>query len=137
MNKKKNFKTCPRCSFSWDSRKAFLADPKLELKRYKADLKAPQYGMFFFTHQTASCSSTITMLVNDFRSLYPGKISPKNKAFSEDCPGYCLEETQLARCDVSCQCAFARDIVQILLGKHEQEKEADLEDMDFEESFAT
>lgn len=108
------FKTCPGCFHAWQTRQEFLADPSIELNGYKADFSDLEYGMFFFTHKSAPCCSTMTLMVEDFRSLYSGPTYPDNKALSEECPRYCLDDQQLSRCDALCECAFAREISQII-----------------------
>ena len=121
MNEKSKFKTCPGCFISWDSMETFLSDPNLELNGYKADFKDLEYGMFFFTHRTEPCYSTMTLMVDDFRSLYFGKTYRGSKALSEECPRYCMDEKQFVRCNALCECAFVREIMQIIV---ERQKEA-------------
>lgn len=116
------FKTCPGCFVTWESMEAFLADPHLELNGYKADFKELEYGMFFFTHGIQPCRSTMTLMVNDFKSLYTGKTYTENKALSAECPRYCIDEKQLARCDALCECAYVREIMQIILERQSAAK---------------
>lgn len=120
MNEKSTFKTCPGCFISWNSMEAFLSDPGLELNGYKADFKDLEYGMFFFTHNSEPCYSTMTLMVDDFRSLYSGKYYRDNKALSEECPRYCMNEKQFVRCDALCECAFVREIMQTIVEKQKQ-----------------
>lgn len=115
MIEKNNFKTCPGCFVAWESMEAFLSDPNLELNGYKPDFKDLEYGMFFFTHKTEPCYSTMTIMVDDFKSIYSGKYYQENKALSDECPRYCIDEKQFARCDALCECAFVREIMQIIV----------------------
>lgn len=32
----------------------------------------------------------------------------------DDCPGYCLHADELAPCPASCECAFVRDVLQLV-----------------------
>ncbi len=123
MNKNGNFKTCPGCFLTWPSREKFLSDSNLVLNGYKADFKDLEYGMFFFTHQTEPCHSTMTLMVEDFRDLYSGKTYKEKKALSEECPRYCIDEKQLSRCEALCECAFVREILQIILEKQKEAKQ--------------
>jgi hypothetical protein len=115
MSKKNVFKTCPGCFNAWKTRDDFLSDRSLVLNGYKADFKDLEYGMFFFTHNDESCHSTMTLMVEDFKNLYSGPIYSENKALSEECPRYCIDEKQLSRCDALCECAFAREITQVIV----------------------
>ncbi len=115
MSKKNIFKTCPGCFHTWETREVFLSDQSLVLNGYKADFKDLEYGMFFFTHEIEPCHSTMTLMVEDFRSLYSGATYKENKALSEECPRYCIDEEQLARCEALCECAFVREISQIIV----------------------
>lgn len=36
------------------------------------------------------------------------------KAGTDECPGYCLHEDELKPCDAECECAYAREIVQLV-----------------------
>lgn len=110
-----DFKTCPSCFQTWETMETFLSDPTLELNGYKPDFKELEYGMFFFTHKVEPCFSTMTLMVDDFRSLYQGPVYKENKALSAECPRYCIDDKQLARCEALCECAFVREIMQIIL----------------------
>ncbi len=50
--------------------------------------------------------------VTEFMDLYSGKRYGENRALSPECPRYCIDEKRLDRCDVLCECAFVREIVQ-------------------------
>ncbi len=36
----------------------------------------------------------------------------ERKTSGEDCPGYCLHETELRSCPAHCECAYIREIIQ-------------------------
>lgn len=108
------FKICPGCNQIWETRNDYLNDETLVLNGYKADFKALEYGMFFFTHRVEGCCSTMVLLVNEFQDLYTGPLYPENKAISEECPRYCMDENELSRCDALCECAFAREIMHLI-----------------------
>ena len=114
MDNNDAFKKCPGCFKAWRSREDFLADGALELNGYKADFKELEYGLFFFTHKADGCYSTMALEVKDFQGLYTGTIYPERKTASEECPRYCMKEKQLNRCAARCECAFAREIIQII-----------------------
>lgn len=113
------FKVCPGCFHVWETREVFMSDPHLEFNGYKADFKDLDFGMFFFTHTASNCHSTMTMMVEDFLDLYSGKRYSENKALSDECPRYCIDEKQLSRCDAFCECAYVREICQLLVDRQQ------------------
>jgi hypothetical protein len=50
----------------------------------------------------------------DFLSLYSGKKYTERRTGMEECPGYCHDVKQLNRCDALCECAFNREVIQII-----------------------
>jgi hypothetical protein len=73
--------------------------------------------MFFFTHKKKGCFSTMVVEVSEFLNLYDGPRYREHKPGEEICPGYCHEKSNLERCDALCECAFVREITQILKQK--------------------
>jgi hypothetical protein len=112
-----HFKTCPNCFETWHTRDDFLSDTLIELNGYKADFEKLDYGLFFFTHMKTSCCSTMAIEVLDFKDLYNGEIAAERKTGSDDCPRYCIDEEQLERCVVICECAFVREVMQLIKDK--------------------
>ena len=108
------FKKCPNCFEVWQTRDHFISDKQLELNGYKADFENLEDGLFFFTHTKPVCCSTMVISVLDFKDLYTGKIYRERKTGSNECPLYCLNKDQLDRCNAFCECAFVREIIQIL-----------------------
>ena len=108
------FKRCPSCGKQWSTRDEFIDDESLQLNGYTADFEDLEYGLFFFTHEVNGCYSTMTMEVKGFLDLYQGKRYTKRKAEAKGCPRYCMDAKQLARCNMLCECAFAREIMHII-----------------------
>lgn len=107
-------KTCPMCEKIWRSRNEFLADPELEFIGYQANLGLPEEGLFYFTHETAACGSTMAIKVASFLSLYAGRRYSDIKMYSKGCRGYCLQRDQLHRCEEHCRYAYVREVAQII-----------------------
>ncbi|MEW6250296.1 MAG: hypothetical protein AB1716_06600 [Planctomycetota bacterium] len=105
------FKKCPMCGFAWESRSSFLVDPDNEIIGYQACFTALTTGFFLFNH---SCTGTLAILVEQFRDLYDGPVYETRKTGMDECPGYCLHKDELARCPQRCECAFVREIIQIV-----------------------
>lgn len=108
------FKKCPMCTFEWKTRDEFLDDNSLKLNGYQVDLDELEWSLFLFTHFQENCFSTMAIRAKDFLSLYSGKKYAERRTGKEDCPGYCLDKKQLNRCDAFCECAFNREVMQII-----------------------
>jgi len=111
------FKQCPNCFETWPSQEEFITDQTLELNGYTADFEKLEDGLFFFTHHNNNCFSTMAIEVKDFMNLFSGTRYPERKTGSEECPRYCLDKEQLDRCVAICECAFVREIIQVLRQK--------------------
>lgn len=109
-----SFKICPCCDKVWECQSDFVADPTLALNGYSADFNNLLDGLFYFTHQTEGCCSTMAIKAGDFRNLYSGTTYQKRMTHSGDCPGYCLDKNRLDHCDVPCECAFVREIISVI-----------------------
>ena len=105
------FKKCGYCQESWASRAAFLADPAIELIGYQANSVIIEKGLFLFNH---SCGDTLSIEVAAFVDLHQGPILRAEKADASLCPGYCQHPNELRACPVACECAYVRDLLQLL-----------------------
>ena len=114
MEGKENFKVCSKCKTEWTTITNFLDDQLLDLNGYQAIFENLGRGVFYFTHHKKGCFSTIALLAQDFSSLYLGGKYTERRTDKEECPGYCLEKEQLDRCDANCECAFNREIIQVI-----------------------
>ena len=114
MSEKDCFKICPMCAFVWKTRDEFLDDNSLDLDGYLTDFDKLEWSLFLFTHNQENCFSTLAIQAKDFLSLFSGKRYTERRAGMAECPGYCLDENQLDRCDAFCECAFNREIIQII-----------------------
>jgi hypothetical protein len=108
------FKTCPKCSTRWKTRGDFLSDSTNELIGYQADLTNLAFGLLLFNHCVPGCATTSAVFVYQFIDLYTGPRYQEIKAQLPECPRYCLDENYLGRCDVVCECAFVREIIQTI-----------------------
>ncbi len=106
------FKKCTCCAFSWRSREEFLQDTSLELIGYQVNFEDLKLGYFLFNHLT--CQSTIAIAAENFRDLYSGPVFADRLTGSESCPGYCLHDDVLQPCAAQCECAYVREILQIV-----------------------
>lgn len=108
------FKACPMCAKRWESRDIFLDDRELFFNGYQANFGNIEEGLFYFTHETAECGSTMVIKALAFLPLYSGKRYTGVRQLSKECPRYCLDRNQLQRCQVHCEYAFVREVSQII-----------------------
>jgi len=105
------FKRCGLCTAFWSDRNAFLADPGVRLVGYQPNFRDLVSGLFLFQHR---CGTSLALPAAGFTDLYDGPVFEPNRRGEASCPGYCLNETELRRCPVACECAFVREILQII-----------------------
>ncbi len=107
------FKKCQPCGFEWDSRDDFLGDPNMELIGYQANFDELETGLFLLNH---SCHATLAIQASEFRDLYDGPVFAARATGSDECPGYCLRKNELRPCPTECECAYVREIIQVIKG---------------------
>ena len=117
MEENKIFKVCPTCGFVWQSRNQFMTDKNISMMGYQVNFKDLAAGLFLFNH---ICRETFAMDVNTFKDLYKGFIFEGKATGSDVCPGFCLHKKELKPCPAKCECAFVREIVQILQAHKDQ-----------------
>ena len=105
------FKNCPFCDFVWESLGLFLKDPDVVLIGYQTRFKNLTDGLFYFNH---SCKSSMVIPVDAFTGLYNGPVFKERKTGEEGCPGYCLYKDNLEPCPNECECAYVREVIQII-----------------------
>lgn len=106
-----SFKSCS-CGHGWPSRDTFLADPATQLIGYQVHFRELRLGLLLFNH--LRCKSTIGIPAEDFRDLYDGPVFAERLTGTDDCPEYCLRVDYLERCPSQCECAYVREILQIV-----------------------
>jgi len=111
MTTKDNFKICSNCGFEWKSREDFLNDHSVIIIGYQTNFKSLEAGIFLFNH---SCKGTFGLEVSDFANLYDGPVFQERATGSDECPEYCLHKYTLDSCPAKCECAFVREIIQLL-----------------------
>lgn len=108
----KPFKACPTCKKVWQTRNDFLDDPDIAIVGYEVHFEELTEGLFLFKH---SCGATITLKAGSFRDLYDGPIFEARMTGTDDCPEYCLVKHELRPCSAKCECAYVREIIQLLM----------------------
>ena len=106
------FKKCTACEHLWPTRDNFLNDPNTTLVGYQVNFDNLELGFILFNHN--HCKSTIAIPAGQFRGLYNGPVFKENLFASNGCPEYCLQERQLLPCPEQCECAYVREIIQII-----------------------
>ncbi len=111
IRKTEFYKSCSMCGKNWMSRDEFLEDPNVQLVGYQAHFEELTAGLFLFNH---SCETTLSIHAEDFADLYHGAIFPSRATGNKYCPGLCLHENNLEPCQIECECAYVREILQLI-----------------------
>jgi len=108
----KTFKKCTCCESPWFTREDFLEDASVELIGYQANFSYLELGFFLFNH--LDCESTLAIPADRFRDLYDGPVFTQRLTGTEFCHGLCEDINQLDPCDRKCECAYVREIMQLI-----------------------
>lgn len=112
MKKSSNsFKRCPMCKFIWESQEEFLDDAKLSIVGYQVNFAKLGEGYFLFNH---SCGTTLAVEVGKFQTIFNGPIYAERETGGDACLKYCLHVHELRPCPAKCECAYVREIIQII-----------------------
>ena len=114
------FKQCPMCNTIWSGMDHFLQDPSLEIEGYQVNFDDLGKGLFYFSHNTHGCHSTMSVEANVFFYLNPHPRYTTRNTSMKDCPGYCLKKDLLVQCAAKCDCAFVRDVIAIIMNKKKE-----------------
>ena len=107
-----DFRKCSSCDHRWSTREAFLSDPAVELVGYQVNFRRLEAGFFLFNH--LACKTTIAIPVSELRTLYDGPVFSERLANTEGCSRYCQRREKLRPCPAQCECAYVREILQIV-----------------------
>ncbi len=107
----KEFKKCSSCGQIWETRERFVGDPGIDIVGYQVNFPSLEEGLFLFNH---SCETTLAIKVSEFKDLYDGPIFSGRLDNTEDCPQYCLYKDNIEHCLAKCECAYVREIIQIV-----------------------
>jgi hypothetical protein len=112
------FKTCTYCSHVWPDRAAFLSDPKVVAIGYQAYSPDPVLGLFLFNH--LECETTMALPAKAFAELYSGPIYRSRMSGTAGCLGHCDDQENLEPCPNECECAWVREVLQVVKGWQKQ-----------------
>lgn len=112
------FKRCSLCGKVWPQLADLVVDRDLQVTGYQACFVDPQMGLILVTHRVEGCGTTLALRVDTLRDLYDGPEHAESRTGQEFCRGYCLRHNILEECDVDCEMAWARTVLQ-WLRKHE------------------
>jgi len=105
------FKECKICRKIWGNYHEFLSDSHISLIGYQVNFDILEAGFLLFNH---SCNNTLAVPVKEFRHLYTGPVFKERATGTDTCPGFCLYKEELDPCPAECECAYVREILQIV-----------------------
>ena len=105
------FIKCQTCDDKWFTRDDFLEDISIKIDGYQVNFDELEAGVFLFTHL---CGATLELSVGTFKELYQGPIFIKRATGTDECPEYCLYQDELGLCASICECAYVRNIIDII-----------------------
>ena len=108
----KYFKKCTCCESPWFTRDEFLQDENTQLVGYQANFCHLELGYFLFNH--LACESTIAIPAGLFKDLYAGSVFAVRMTGTEVCQGFCEDIDAIEPCDAQCECAYVREVMQII-----------------------
>jgi len=110
------FKKCPMCNVRWRTREDFLSDPNLIVTGYMANFDRLELGIFLLDHMI--CGTTLAIQASHFLDLYDGSVFSNRLTGTDDCPGYCLDKSELKLCLEKCECAYVRQVLNKIINWH-------------------
>jgi len=105
------YRRCPGCCRVWASQDRFLMDPEVSVAGYQVNFDELRDGLFLFNH---SCGTMLALPTGEFRHLYDGPIYEERRTGTTECPGYCLRKDETRPCPAECECAYVREVLQIV-----------------------
>lgn len=100
------------CNYIWHNRKQFLSDNNIVITGYMANPSALDLGIFTFNHLI--CKGTFSVRAGYFLDLYEHEIYGESHFGSDKCLGKCMDHDNLEACPVKCECAYVRQVIQII-----------------------
>ena len=105
--KKSEYRKCD-CGKIWKTRDALLRDKDVRIIGYQPDFVNHKYNHFLFQHKAKGCGVFFGVRASDFKDLRE-KECPNELCFGHDeCPGYCMDTSDLRVCSVTCRNASDR-----------------------------
>jgi hypothetical protein len=105
------FKRCSTCGYEWKTRERALEDPDLRIIGYQVNFLQLEKGFFLFNH---TCGTSLGLMAGDFRDLYEGPVFSERATGTTECPEFCLHKSELRSCPTKCECAYVREIIQVI-----------------------
>jgi hypothetical protein len=81
---------------------------------YQVNFEKLDLGFLLFNHNASECRTTMAIEAGAFRDLYEGPTYATPLTNTDTCPGYCLHQEELRLCPEKCECAYVREIIQLI-----------------------
>lgn len=105
------FKTCPGCTTKWPTREDLLSDPGVTLIGFQVDMHRPRGGLFLFNH---CCRDTLAVPAEMFLDLVDRPLVTSSLRGTPVCERHCLHRNDIDPCRQHCECAFVREVLQVV-----------------------
>lgn len=109
------FRKCTSCGHEWATRQELMDDPAVTVVGYQASFRELSAGFFLFNHNDEGCRTTMAIPAGDFFDLYDGPMYDERMSGTKECPEYCLSKDETSSCPVHCECAFVREVLQVVM----------------------
>ncbi len=132
----KVFKKCSCCGDEWPTLSDLIRDEQVKIIGYQAAFSDSYEGLFFFSHQTEDCGTTIAIPVSCFEKLHDGPEYTQTLACTELCSGLCQSFYDFGTCPRECGMRWARDIISVLENRGPEEVLARLDEVKLHQQVA-
>lgn len=132
----KAFKKCTCCGNAWENLTDLIRDEQVNIIGYQPAFSESYEGLFFFSHRTPECGTTIAIHARHFLTLYDGPEYTLNLANSEKCSGLCKSFFDFGECSNECDMRQVRDIIKVLRNRGPEELLARLDGVELHKQCA-
>jgi len=130
------FKKCSCCGTVWANLSDLIRDDQVQLIGYQAAFSDSYEGLFFFSHRTQHCGTTIAIPVSCFSNLYDGPDFTEQLACTDMCNSLCESFFDFGSCSEACSMRWVREIIEVLNNRGPEEVLARLDGVELHRKSA-
>jgi len=132
----KAFKKCSCCGTVWENLTDLIRDEQVKIIGYQAAFSDSYEGLFFFSHRSRQCGTTIAIPVSCFTNLYKGPVYTEHLVCTELCNGLCDSFYDFGVCAQECDMRWVREIIEVLQNRGPEEVLARLHGVELQRKSA-